>query len=93
MKLETLEIKFSSSINSEKLRSTICFLTINGKGCFGSTKQSPKDKDDKLIGKKKALERALKRTGLSKKGRTVVWQQFFKSCLTKKQAKRMEGKS
>ena len=85
-----MRILFSSTVIGG-LRNTKCYIydnaTDEAPSILAKTRQHPKDKDDRLLGKKYALKLALR--GTDRDFRRECWEYFKANCLTKKQKVRM----
>jgi len=66
-----------TSHKENNLRTTIATVNVNGSVFTGETIQMPKDQDNKLIGQKVALTKAIKNA--DKFTRTAVWKLFLTS--------------
>lgn len=92
-KEKTVDVKFYRRKNFKKHKEvfdTSCVISDILPGRTGADKyrpiaegiahQSPTDNNDKKIGRKLALTRALIKAGFGRQARTIVWETYKKNC-------------
>lgn len=71
--------EISELAQADKARVTACWLTLDGnmgRSKLGTAHCSPRDNFERERGRKIALARALRRSGLDKPNRTRVWEAY-----------------